>query len=60
MLRDSIFISYSHKDVKWLQEVRKHLSILEHNYHLLIWDDTRIQTGSDWILRLISPLNVVA
>jgi len=48
MIRDSIFISYSHKDAKWLQEVKKHLSILEHNYQLIIWDDSEIKTGSDW------------
>lgn len=48
MVRDSIFISYSHKDVKWLQEVKKHLSILEHRYELLIWDDSEIKTGNDW------------
>lgn len=48
MVRDSIFISYSHKDEKWLKEIRKHLSILEHKYQLIIWDDSRIKTGSDW------------
>ena len=48
MIRDSIFISYSHKDEKWLNEVKKHLSILEHNHELIIWDDSKIKTGSDW------------
>jgi TIR domain len=48
MIRDSIFISYSHKDAKWLNEVKKHLSILEHNHELIIWDDSKIKTGSDW------------
>ena len=48
MIRDSIFISYSHKDAKWLTEVKKHLSILEHNHELIIWDDSKIKTGSDW------------
>lgn len=48
MIRDSIFISYSHKDEKWLNEIKKHLSILEHKYQLIIWDDSKIKTGSDW------------
>jgi len=48
MTRDSIFISYSHKDVKWLNEIKTHLSILQHNYNLIIWDDTKIKVGSNW------------
>lgn len=48
MIRDSIFISYSHKDEKWLNEIRKHLSILEHKYQLIIWDDSKLKMGSDW------------
>lgn len=48
MVRNSIFISYSSLDNKWLAEVKKHLSILELNHQLLIWDDTKIKVGSDW------------
>ena len=48
MFRDSIFISYSQKDNKWLAEVKKHLSILEHTHQLVIWDDTKIKIGSNW------------
>ena len=48
MIRDSIFISYSQEDAYWLGEVRKYLSILEHKYKLVIWDDTKIKVGSKW------------
>ena len=48
MIRDSIFISYSHRDYKWLGEIKKHLSILELNHQLVIWDDTKIKVGNDW------------
>lgn len=48
MIRNSIFISYSSVDSKWLADVKKHLSILELNHQLLIWDDTKIKVGSDW------------
>jgi hypothetical protein len=48
MTRDSIFISYSQDDALWLSAVKKHLSILEHKYQLVVWDDTRIRVGSRW------------
>jgi hypothetical protein len=48
MSRDNIFISYSQEDSSWLSEVKKHLSILEHKYKLVIWDDTKIRIGSKW------------
>jgi hypothetical protein len=48
MTRDSIFISYSQDDAVWLTTVKKHLSILEHKYQLVVWDDTRIEAGSRW------------
>lgn len=57
MVRDSIFISYSHKDAKWLSEVKKHLSILEHNHQLIIWDDTKLKTGSVWKNEILQSIN---
>jgi hypothetical protein len=47
-MQNSVFISYSHKDSKWLSEVRKRLSILEYNHEIISWDDTRIKVGSNW------------
>lgn len=42
--RTRIFISYSHKDKKWLEYLQVHLSPLKLN----IWDDTQLLPGSYW------------
>jgi len=46
--RNRLFISYSHKDAKWLEQIRVHLKPLERDYDIEIWDDTKIRSGSDW------------
>jgi hypothetical protein len=46
--RHKLFISYSHKDAKWLERVRVHLRPLERDYDIEIWDDTKIRAGSKW------------
>jgi hypothetical protein len=48
MTRDSVFISYSHLDKKWLDEIKKPLSVLQHNHKMIIWDDSKIKVGSNW------------
>ncbi|HWX77923.1 MAG TPA: hypothetical protein VNY32_10610 [Candidatus Acidoferrales bacterium] len=40
--RDRIFISYSHKDARWLQRIQVHLSPLERQGKIQRWDDTMI------------------
>jgi hypothetical protein len=44
-----LFISYSHKDRTWLDEVRKYLDVFEEQQLVHIWDDTRIEPGVDWL-----------
>jgi hypothetical protein len=47
MQRDQVFISYSHKDKKWLEYLQTHLK--PHvKKGLIVWDDTRIKPGSKW------------
>lgn len=46
--RNKIFVSYSHRDVRWLDRLRVHLRPLERNHTIEIWDDTRITPGADW------------
>jgi CHAT domain/TIR domain len=48
--RRSIFVSYSHKDTVWLEELRPHLVALarEKQIEALFWDDTLIRPGSNW------------
>ncbi|AXT59669.1 toll/interleukin-1 receptor domain-containing protein [Aquimarina sp. AD10] len=48
MKRDGVFISYSKKDVKWLDYLRVHLSFLEREYKLTIWEDSKIEVGAEW------------
>lgn len=43
-----IFISYSHKDSKWLEHLTTALKPLVRNLELDVWDDTKIHAGSDW------------
>jgi MinD-like ATPase involved in chromosome partitioning or flagellar assembly/nucleotide-binding universal stress UspA family protein len=63
-----VFISYSRKDQKFLQELKNHLAPLERLGIMRIWSDTMVDWGDDWqktinayleeaqiILLLISP-----
>jgi hypothetical protein len=44
-----IFISYSHKDAKWLDKLKQFLRPLEDKELIRVWDDTEIRPGSDWL-----------
>ena len=46
--RDRVFISYSHKDDKWLQALQTHLAPFIRVKNLLVWDDTQIPPGAKW------------
>lgn len=46
--RDQVFISYSHKDKKWLEKLQTMLKPLMRNNTISVWDDTKIQTGDRW------------
>ncbi len=43
-----IFISYSHKDVRWLKRLQVHLRPLEREGVIDLWDDTKIAAGINW------------
>ena len=45
---NSVFISYSHKDKKWLTELKKWLKPLEQQGLIDRWDDTEIKAGDEW------------
>jgi TIR domain len=47
-VRDQVFISYSHKDKKWLEKLRTTLMPLVRQGTVNVWDDTRIKTGAKW------------
>jgi hypothetical protein len=48
ILRNQVFISYSHVDVKWLKRLKVHLKPFERNHQIHVWDDTKIKPGRDW------------
>lgn len=43
-----LFVSYSHKDQHWLDELRKWIEPLEDQGLLKIWDDSQIMAGDIW------------
>jgi hypothetical protein len=47
--RNRVFISYSHKDKRFLDELLTHLKPLERAGRLSPWSDLQIQPGSKWI-----------
>jgi hypothetical protein len=46
-VRDQVFISYSHKDKKWLEKFQTMLKPLVRK-KLAVWDDTKIKAGAKW------------
>lgn len=43
-----VFISYSHKDARWLERLRVHLKPIEREGIIDLWDDTKIAAGIQW------------
>jgi len=46
--RVNVFVSYSHKDQRWLDRLQVHLTPLTREYDIDLWDDTRLKPGSIW------------
>ena len=46
--RKKVFVSYSHQDGDWLKRLQVHLKPLERDGLVELWDDTKIQSGSQW------------
>jgi TIR domain len=51
-----VFISYSHKDAKWLEKLNQFLRPLEERELIRVWDDTEIRPGSDWLAEIRKAL----
>ncbi len=54
--RTQVFISYSHKDKKWFDELKIHLEPLLQNEKIDVWDDTRIKPGDKWEVEIREAL----
>ncbi len=48
MARDKVFISYSHRDKRWLKRLQKMLKPLVRGGTIDVWADTAITAGADW------------
>jgi serine/threonine protein kinase len=46
--RTRVFVSYSHKDRKWLERLQVHMEPLVRQGTVDLWDDSHIRSGSDW------------
>jgi len=54
--RDQVFISYSHNDKKWREELEKHLKPYLRNRTITSWSDQQIRAGSQWEAEIESAL----
>ena len=50
--RLSVFVSYSHKDERWLDRLKVHLRPLETGFDIEVWDDTKIRPGDRWKIEI--------
>ena len=48
MARTEIFISCSHEDNSWLEQLKPYLKPIERSHEIMIWDDSRIKAGQKW------------
>lgn len=56
--RNNIFISYSHQDRAWLDRLHTFLKPLVHSTPVNLWDDTKIDPGSNWQKEIEDVLDV--
>ena len=48
LVRDHVFISYSHNDKKWLEMLQSMLAPLTREGKVKVWADTQIEAGTKW------------
>ena len=51
-----LFVSYSHKDERWLSRLLVHLRPVERTGRIDLWADTRIRPGEQWSTAIESAL----
>jgi len=47
-VRKGAFVSYSHEDREWLQQLMKHLAPVLRDESFVVWDDRQIKAGEQW------------
>jgi hypothetical protein len=45
---ETIFVSYSHRDQRWLSRLQVHLRPLERRLRVHVWADTQLKAGDEW------------
>jgi hypothetical protein len=58
--KTSVFVSYSHKDQKWLERLLTHLSPLQRNGSIDVWSDKDIRAGASWRKEITQALDKAA
>ncbi|MCP5102626.1 MAG: TIR domain-containing protein, partial [bacterium] len=54
---ETVFISYSHKDEKWMDRVMAHMEVLDAHRDFTLWNDRKITDGKDWFREIENALN---
>jgi len=52
----TLFISYSHKNERWLERLEVHLKPLHLNGKIDVWSDKRLNPGDDWTREIKAAL----
>jgi hypothetical protein len=55
-VRDLVFICYSHKDKRWLNDLQTHLKPYVRNGSMRAWSDKQIAPGSKWLPEIKAAL----
>ncbi|HEV7242720.1 MAG TPA: toll/interleukin-1 receptor domain-containing protein [Thermoanaerobaculia bacterium] len=54
--RNEVFVSYCHRDAKWLRRLQVHMVPLERDGNIKHWDDTMIDPGDEWRIKIRDAL----
>ncbi|HTD15652.1 MAG TPA: toll/interleukin-1 receptor domain-containing protein [Chthoniobacterales bacterium] len=54
--KDQVFISYSHEDTKWREDLEKHLKPFLRAGSIKSWSDKQISSGSQWFTEIKTAL----
>jgi hypothetical protein len=57
VIRDQVFICYSHKDERWLIDLQKHLKPYVRDGSITAWSDKQITPGSKWFSEINAALD---
>ncbi len=56
-MRDQVFISYSHRDKRFLEELTEHLAPFASSGTVTAWSDKQIAAGSAWFTDIQTALS---